>query len=92
MIYLTMKVYGNVKRMDSYIYMFISSLGATALSNSANMLLPMMIFCMLLPAYIRFRDRRILISACLSAVPCVILLILYVAYVKGVFVFYTYPR
>ena len=92
MIYLTMQVYGNVKRMDSYIYMFISSLGATALSNSANMLLPMMIFCMLLPAYIRFRDRRILISACLSAVPCVILLMLYVAYVKGVFVFYTYPR
>ena len=91
-IYLTMLIYKDVKQTDRYIYLFITCLGATALSNSANMLLPMMLFCMLLPAFIRFRDRRILISACLSAAPCIILMLLYVAYVKGMFVFYTYPR
>ena len=91
-LYLTILIYKDVKKTDTYIYLFITCLGATALSNSANMLLPMLLLCMLLPAFIKFRDKRILISACLSAAPCIILLLLYVAYVKGMFVFYTYPR
>ena len=91
-LYLTLLIYKDVRRTDSYVYLFITCLGATALSNSANMLLPAMLFCTLLPAFIKFRARRILVSACLSAAPCIILLLLYVAYVKGMFVFYTYPR
>ena len=92
LILLTIRIYKDVKAWDSYIYLFLTCLGATSLSNSANMLLPAALFCMLLPAFIKFREKRILISACLSAAPCIILLLLYVAYVKGMFVFYTYPR
>lgn len=91
-IYLTILIYEDAKREDSYIYLFLTCLGATALSNSANMLLPVMLFVMLLPAFIKLKEKRIVISACISAAPCVILLLLYVAYVKGMFVFYTYPR
>ena len=84
-LFLTMLIYEDVS-------LFIVCLGATALSNSANMLLPLMLFCMLLPAFIKHRDKRIVFSAVASAAPCVILLVMYVAYVKGMFVFYTYPR
>ncbi len=92
MLYMTMLIYEDVKRTESYICLFLICLGSTVLSNSANMLLPVMLFCLLLPAFIRFKDKRIAVTACLSAAPNILLLLLYVAYVKGVFVFYTYPR
>ncbi|MCR5627476.1 MAG: hypothetical protein K6F99_09160 [Lachnospiraceae bacterium] len=90
--YLAVCVYEDSKSLSAYIWLFIVVIGATALSNSANMLLPVMIFVMFTPLIILKKDIRIFAGALISVIPGFILSLMYVAYVKGLFVIYTYPR
>ncbi|MCR5526102.1 MAG: hypothetical protein K6F39_01800 [Lachnospiraceae bacterium] len=71
--------------------LFLVCLGSTILSNSANMLVPAMVGVFGLPLAIRKRSIKVIVNCLICIIPCVILLLAYVGYVKGLFVFYTYP-
>ena len=40
---------------------------------------------------VRKKSVKVIINCALCVIPCIILLLAYVGYVKGLFVFYTYP-
>ena len=61
------------------------------LSNSSNMLVPAAAGILMIPFAIKKRSFGIFAKYLLCVSPCLFMLIAYVLYVKGVFVFYTYP-
>ncbi len=80
-------------------YLFLLSFGSTVISNTSNMLVPAAISVLALPYVIsslRVKDikaaLRSLLGWCVCCLPGIALSLVYVAYVKGMFVFYTYPR
>ena len=83
-----------VKENDKTLWwmLFIICFGATVVSNSSNMLVPAALAVFMLPLAIMKKDIMICIKAFACALPCLIMMAVYIAYVKGIFVLYTYPR
>lgn len=75
-----------------FVVLFIICFGAPVVSNSANMIVPAALFIFMVPLFIKERKLGILVKTFVCMLPCLVLLLTYIAYVKGVFVFYTYPR
>jgi len=80
-------------------YLFLVSFGSTVISNTSNMLVPAALSVLSLPYVISFLMARNIKKAMQSLggwiiciLPGAVLSLVYVAYVKGMFVFYTYPR
>jgi len=78
---------------------FLISFGATVISNSSNMLVPATLGILFFPLVIMQFIKKDIKKAILTMgrmiicmLPGIILTLVYVAYVKGMFVFYTYPR
>ncbi len=79
--------------------LFVLSFGSTVISNTSNMLVPAALMVLFVPHVfiLLFKgEKRQAAKAALGTLLCMlpgmILSIVYVAYVKGMFVFYTYPR
>lgn len=82
-----------------WLYLFVVSFGSTVISNSSSMLVPVALGVLFVPligllfSLKRYREAILtLLRMFLCMLPGIILMVIYVAYVKGVFVFYTYPR
>lgn len=74
-----------------WVLLFLICFGSTTVSSSANMLIPAELSILFLPDIIikkRFKD---LIPYAVCILPGIILALAFVLYVKGYFVFYTYP-
>ncbi|MBQ7565287.1 MAG: hypothetical protein IJT16_15030 [Lachnospiraceae bacterium] len=71
---------------------FLVCFGASTISSTANMLMPVEVTVLFLPYIVRTRSLRMLPKYALCVVPGVVFSMLFVLYVKGYFVFYTYPR
>lgn len=71
---------------------FLICFGASTISSTANMLMPVELTVLFLPLIFRIRRYRWLLPYAACAVPGMIFTLSYVLYVKGYFVFYTYPR
>ncbi len=91
-LYIYMKLLEDHKDNRYYALLFLVALGAAVLSNSSNMLVPASILILFVPLFIIRRDKWILIKSFLSMIPGTTLMFIYVAYVKGMFVIYTFPR
>lgn len=79
--------------------LFVIAFGSTVISNTSNMLVPAALAVLFVPyvimTFVRGERGRALKSAALTLMcmlPGIVLSLVYVAYVKGMFVFYTYPR
>lgn len=75
-----------------WVMLFTVCFGATVVSNSSNMLVPAALSVFMIPLAIKRKSIKTFIKTAICMLPCIILLFVYVAYVKGLFVFYTYPR
>lgn len=74
-----------------WLLLFLVCFGSTTVSSTANMLIPAEVSVLFLP-YIVYRKRfRDLIPYAVCILPGILLALTFVAYVKGYFVFYTYP-
>jgi len=93
------KYRGEKTESPLYLYMWIVCFGATVISNSSNMLVPAAVFVLFVPLIVMQLKRKefkgaigTALKVFLCVLPCLLLVLIYVAYVKGMFVFYTYPR
>ena len=81
----------DAKDRKSWLLLLLVALGASALSSSSNMLVPAMIAVTILPLAVLKKDIRVLPKAVGCMLPGIILTGIYIAYVKNIIVFYTYP-
>ena len=91
-IYIYIRLLDDTKKISNWLLLFLVCLGAPVLSSSSNMLLPAMIAVTIFPLAVIKRDWKVIPKSILCMLPCIALMLMYVAYVKGMFVFYTYPR
>ncbi len=83
-----------VKKKDSrmfWVYLFICCLGSNTIASTANMLIPAELSIFFLPEILLSKRFKHLIPYVICMLPGIILALAFVAYVKGYFVFYTYP-
>ncbi|MCR5108921.1 MAG: hypothetical protein K6B28_12265 [Lachnospiraceae bacterium] len=76
----------------SRLILFLTCLGASTVSSTANMLIPVEMTVLFIPLIIRKRLYKMIPGYLLCILPGIILALAFVLYVKGYFVFYTYPR
>lgn len=91
-IYIYINMLEDSKKFTNWLWLFILCLGAPVLSSSSNMLVPAMIAVTLFPLAVIKKDWKVIPKSIICMLPCLALMLMYVAYVKGMFVFYTYPR
>lgn len=89
-LYLYIRLMKDHKAFHNWFLLFLTCFGATVLSSSANMLVPATLTVTLLPLVVMKKDYRIIPKYVICMLPCLIMLAVYYAYVKGIFVFYTY--
>ncbi len=91
-LYIYIRMLKNKKNTAEWGFLFLICFGSTVLSSSSNMLVPAAMSVLMLPLAVFKRDFRVIPKYLVCILPCIVLLFVYVAYVKGMFVFYTYPR
>ena len=74
------------------IKLFIVCLGTATVSSTANMVIPALVFSLFVPYALAKKRYAILPKICLCIIPELVMMLIYVLYVKGYFAIYTYPR
>ena len=90
-ILLFMKIREDIKGKRYWWLLALVCLSSTILSNSSDMLVPAAAGVLMIPFAIKKKSAGVFVKYLLCVSPCLFMLIAYVLYVKGVFVFYTYP-
>ena len=91
LILLFIKLRENYRANRYWWLMALVCLASTIISNSSDMLVPVAAGVLYIPLAVKLRKFSIIIKYLLCVSPCLFMLLAYVLYVKGVFVFYTYP-
>ena len=89
--YIYMHLMNEDEIVSPWLMMFIISFGTVTISSSANMLVPGALCVMFVPYMIVKKSLRILPKLALCVMPGIIMTGVYILYIKGYFVFYTYP-
>ncbi len=89
--YIYINILEDARKTENWLLLFLVAMGAPVLSSSSNMLIPAMIAITILPLSIIKKDLSIALKSFVCMIPGVILVLVYVAYVKGIFVIHTYP-
>ena len=74
-----------------WLSMFIISLGSMTISSSGNMLIPAQLSILFVPYMFVKKTIKPFIKYVLCVMPGVAMVLIYILYVKGAFVFFTYP-
>ena len=90
-IYIFICLYEDCKAGKVWLLLFLTCVASTILSSSSNMLVPATVGVFALPLAIRRKSIGVVLKSILCVIPCIVLLLMYILYVKGLFVFYTYP-
>ncbi len=88
--YLYLLLLKNHKSARSWWMLFIVCFGSMTISSSANMLVPATLSVLLVPLIFMKKDWKIIPKYVLCMLPCLVMALMYVAYVKGYFVIHTY--
>lgn len=75
-----------------WLMIFAVCFGSTSITSSANMLIPAELSVLFVPYIIKHKDYKIIPKYIIAMVPAIVMLMMYVLYVKGYFAIYTYPR
>ncbi len=91
---LFLKMNGNDETglVKPWLSVFLICFGASTVSSTANMLMPVELTVLFLPLIIRKKSYGWIPKYIACVVPGIIFSLAFVLYVKGYFVFYTYPR
>lgn len=88
--YLYLLLLKDHKPARTWWMLFIVCFGSMTISSSANMLVPATLSVLLLPLAFIKKDWKIIPKYVLCMLPCLVMALMYVAYVKGYFVLHTY--
>ncbi|MBO4905030.1 MAG: hypothetical protein J5367_07380 [Lachnospiraceae bacterium] len=75
-----------------FMKLFIVCLGTATVSSTANMVIPAAVFIMFVPYAVLGRKLKLLGKILMCIVPEIVMMIVYVLYVKGYYAIYTFPR
>lgn len=75
-----------------YLTLFVICLGTATVSSTANMVIPAEIGILFMPYIIKHKKPSMIIKLGICVLPELIMMLMYVLYVKGYFAIYTYPR
>ena len=75
-----------------WLSLFLICFGASTISSTANMLMPVELTVLFLPLIVRLRQYKWIAKYVVCILPGLLFALTFVLYVKGYFVFYTYPR
>lgn len=89
--YIYMKVINDEDVYLPWLSTFIVSVGAITISSSANMVLPAELCLLYFPYMVMKKTVKPLPKLALCILPGILMLIIYVLYIEGYFVLYTYP-
>ncbi len=89
--YIYLKLYEDVNDRRAWGMLFLTALGAPVLSSSSNMLIPAMTAVTILPLAVVKKNFKVVLRSAFCMLPGVALMLMYVAYVRGIFVIHTYP-
>ncbi len=79
-------------KRGSFLKLFIVSLGTATVSSTANMVIPAEICILFVPYAICHKKPGMLPKILLCIVPELVMMLVYVLYVKGYYAVYTFPR
>lgn len=82
----------NYSYLRQWIMLFIVCFGATTISSSANMLLPVELTVLFVPLIFRKKMWKQLTGYITCVIPGLAFALTFVLYVKGYFVLYTFPK
>lgn len=89
--YLFMRMVRGIETPGMFLCVFIICFGVASVSSTANMVIPAQLCVLFVPYIIRHRAWKLLPKLVISMVPELVMLLVYVLYVKGYFAIYTYP-
>lgn len=75
-----------------WIMLFVICLGTSTVSSTANMVIPAQLCILFVPYIYKRREYRAIPKLILCMLPELMMMLMYVLYVKGYFAIYTYPR
>lgn len=84
-----------IKEEDSrglFIKLFVVCLGTATVSSTANMVIPAEVAVLFIPYALLHKKPSVLIRIFACVLPEIIMMLIYVLYVKGYFAIYTFPR
>ncbi|MCR5507526.1 MAG: hypothetical protein K6F34_02445 [Lachnospiraceae bacterium] len=90
--YLFMRMNDDRMSIRPWLLNFVVCFGAATISSSANMLLPVELTVLFLPMIVRKKAWRMIPGYFACVIPGVVFSLIFVLYVKGYFVFYTFPK
>ena len=90
--YLFLRMNDDTLRVRPWLMTFLVCFGAATISSSANMLLPVELTVLFLPMIVRKKKWSMVFKYAACVIPGLVFSLIYVLYVKGYFVFYTFPK
>lgn len=79
-------------RKGTFLMLFMTCLGTATVSSTANMVIPAEVFVLFVPYALQNRKPKMLIKVLGCIMPELIMMLIYVLYVKGYFAIYTFQR
>ena len=89
---LFMMLVKNEDEKGVFVKLFVICLGTATVSSTANMVIPAAVGVLFVPYAIIKKKPSVLAKAALCILPEIVMMLLYVLYVKGYYAIYTYPR
>ena len=90
--YLFVRMNDETLDKRSWLMVFLTCFGAATISSSANMLLPVELTVLFLPMIVRKKKWGMLFKYAACVIPGIAFSLAFVLYVKGYFVWYTFPK
>lgn len=90
--YLFIRMNDDTLKVRAWLMTFLVCFGAATISSSANMLLPVELTVLFLPMMVRKKKWGMVFKYAACVIPGLVFSMIYVLYVKGYFVFYTFPK
>ncbi len=75
-----------------FIMLFIVCMGTSTVSSTANMVIPAQVFALFVPYAVIKKKYVIILKSFACIIPEILMMLIYVMYVKGYFAIYTFPR
>lgn len=82
----------NGMKGNDFLKLFVICLGTASISSTANMIIPAQICILFTPYILKHKAYKMIPKLVICMLPELIMLLMYVLYVKGYFAIYTYPR
>lgn len=89
--YIYMNLINDVEIDNPWLMTFLASIGSITISSSANMLIPGELLLLYVPYMLLKKTVKPLPKLICCVLPGLLMLVVYVLYIEGFFVLYTYP-